>query len=159
MDYAKIAYANFYQSIMLLAQVAGVDPQLSGPNVVVEPMEPVVQKAIELLKRMDPNYFSGVKKIVVAPASMYYGFVESGPDKDPSVINVNMAKIKAESGGQGPAAVVSAATTIAHERGHVGSFDDSQGFVGGESPADAEEQRVAAWIRQNQGRLQDLLGA
>lgn len=158
MNYAnfyKIAYHNFYKSIILLAQAMGVDQELSGPNVVVEPMEPVVQKAISLLKRMDPNYFSGVRKVVVSPASMYYGFVESGPDKDPSIINVNMAKIKQESG---PAAVIAAATTIAHEKGHVGSFENTQGFVGGEAPAEVEEQRVAGWIQQNQGRLQDLLG-
>ncbi len=134
------------------------DMELDSPNVVIQPMEPVVQKAINLLKRMDPNYFKGVRRIQVSPASMYYGFVESGPDKDPSVVNVNMAKIKQEAGNtESPEAVAAAATTIAHEVGHVRSFDQGQGFVGGENPAEAEEQRVAAWIQQNAGRLQDLL--
>ena len=84
--------------------------------------------------------------------------VESGQQKDPSVVNINMGKIKQEGGNDETAAVIAAATTIAHEVGHVKSYNQQQGFVGGESPAEAEERRVADWIKQNQGRLQDLLG-
>lgn len=130
-----------------------IDQELDSPNVIVQPMEPVIDKAINLLKRMDPNYFKGVRRIQVSPNNMYYGFVEGGQDKDPSVININMAKINQ----QETDAVISAATTIAHERGHVQTYDTQQGFVGGEVPAEAEEQRVANWIQQNKGRLQDLL--
>jgi len=54
--------------------------------------------------------------------------------------------------------VVASAIVIAHEKGHVGSFEQQQGFVGGESPAEQEEKRVAAWIEQNQDRLKDLIG-
>ena len=132
-----------------------VDAELNTPAVVIQPMEPVINKAVNLLKRMDPNYFQGVRRIQVSPASIYYGFVESGQQKDPSVVNINMGKIKQEGGND---AVIAAATTIAHEVGHVKSYNQQQGFVGGESPAEAEERRVADWIKQNQGRLQDLLG-
>lgn len=132
-----------------------VDQELDSPNVIVQPMEPVINKAINLLKRMDPSYFKGVRRIQVSPANMYYGFVEAGQDKDPAIININMAKIKQQ--GDGVDAVITAATTIAHERGHVQTYNPQQGFVGGEVPAEAEEQRVANWIQQNKGRLQDLL--
>ena len=135
-----------------------VDAELNTPAVVIQPMEPVINKAVNLLKRMEPNYFQGVRRIQVSPASIYYGFVESGQQKDPSVVNINMGKIKQEGGNDETAAVIAAATTIAHEVGHVKSYNQQQGFVGGESPAEAEERRVADWIKQNQGRLQDLLG-
>lgn len=132
--------------------------ELDSPNVVIQPMEPIINKAIKILQRMDPSYFKGVRRIQVSPASLYYGFVESGTDKDPSVININMSKIKQEVGDtNSPEAVVAAATTIAHERGHVMSFDEQKGFVGGETPAVAEEQRVHAWIQQNLGMIKDLL--
>jgi Cu2+-containing amine oxidase len=86
---------------------------------------------------------------------MYYGFVESGKDKDPAIININMSKIKQESNSDD--AVISAAITIAHEKGHITSYNDSQGFVGGEAPAEQEERRVASWIKQNYSLIQDLL--
>jgi hypothetical protein len=140
------------------SQPALEDPALQSPNIVVEPLNPVVDKAIKVLQRMDPSYFVGVKKIVIN-VSPYYGHVESGPGKDPTVININMNRIMSESGGQvsGPTAVLAAATTIAHEKGHVASFNESQGFVGGEGPAEAEEGRVRAWIESHMSQLQDLL--
>jgi hypothetical protein len=131
------------------------DSELDTPNVVVQPTEPVIDKAIKVLKRMDPSYFRGVRRIQISPSSMYYGFVESGENKDPAVININMAKIKQESNSDD--AVISAAITIAHERGHVTSYNESQGFVGGEAPAEQEERRVASWIEQNRALIQDLL--
>ena len=133
------------------------DLELDGPNVVVQPTEPVINKAINLLKKMDPGYFKGVRRIQVSPASMYYGFVESGPDKDPTVVNINMSKINQQSGSENDInAVFAAATTIAHEVGHVRSYNQEQGFVGGESPAEAEERRVATWIESNKGSLSNL---
>jgi hypothetical protein len=135
------------------AQVS--DSELDTPNVIVQPTEPVIDKAIKILKRMDPSYFKGVRRVQISPSSMYYGFVESGQDKDPAVININMGKIKQESTSED--AAISAAITIAHERGHVLSYNESQGFVGGETPAEQEEKRVADWIKQNHLLIQDLL--
>jgi hypothetical protein len=131
------------------------DSELDTPNVVVQPTEPVIDKAIKILKRMDPGYFRGVRKIQISPSSMYYGFVESGKDKDPAIININMSKINQESNSDD--AVISAAITIAHERGHIASYNESQGFVGGEAPAEQEERRVASWIEQHRSLIQDLL--
>jgi hypothetical protein len=133
------------------------DPELEGPNVRVTPGRVDVNCAIEILKLMDPNYFKGVREVVVAPSS-YYGHVESGPEKDPSVINVNADRIVQESGGAqtGPEAAIGAAKVIAHERGHVGSFETEQGFVGGEGPAEQEEARVEQWINANMQRINAL---
>jgi hypothetical protein len=148
-----------YESMAKHAQEAP-DPAVSGPNVVIQPMEPIVDRAVKLLQRMDPNYFSGVRTININSGTPNLGFVESGPNKDPSVVNVNMGKIKSVTQNAGPEeAVFQAALTIAHERGHVKSYDQQKGFVGGENPAETEEGRVAAWIKQNQGRLQDLLAS
>ena len=135
------------------AKYGQLDQQLESPNVIVQPSEPMINKAVQLLKRMDPNYFKGIRQIQLSPASMYFGFVESGQNKDPAVLNINLNKIKSISG---PEEVIQAALTVAHEAAHTKSYNDMQGFVGGENPAEAEEKRVAAWIAQNKGRLQDL---
>jgi len=136
------------------------DAELKSPNIIVEPLNPVISKAIKLLQRMDPNYFIGARKIVIT-MSPNYGFVQSGPGKDPAVININLSRIIAESGGNlgSPEAVLAAATTIAHENGHVRSYNESQGFVGGEGPAEAEEAKVRSWIESNMNRLQDIVHA
>jgi hypothetical protein len=148
---SKISLLSKY----FIKKYAQVDQALESPNVIVQPSEPLINKAIQLLKRMDPNYFKGVRQIQVSPASMYFGFVESGPNKDPAILNINMGKIKGL--GQGSEAVIQAALTVAHEAAHTKSYDQQQGFVGGENPAEAEEQKVSNWIEQNKGRLQDLL--
>ena len=135
------------------------DSELRSPNIVVEPSEPTIQKAVKVLQRMNPNYFIGVRKLVVAPSGQY-GHVESGPNKDPAVININAQRILQESGGAttGAEAIIAAACTIAHEKGHVASFDPKIGFQGGESPAEAEESKVRGWIESNRSSLKDLLG-
>ena len=121
------------------------DPQLQSPNVVIEPANSLIQKAVDLIKKIEPGYFSGVRKIVVS-SSPDYGHVESGPNKDPATINVNIARIQNEGQGSEKDMVRALATTIAHERGHVKSFDTNLGFQGGEGPAVAEEQRIANLI-------------
>ena len=150
------AYTNFLEGLRIIAQVAE-DQQVTGPQVIIEPMEPAIQKAVDLLRKMDPNYFSRVRKVVVSTSGGNYGFVESGKDKDPSIININVNRIKNESKSSSFADVVmAAAVVIAHERGHVLSYDPEQGFVGGESPAEAEEQRVSNWIKNNSHLLEGL---
>src|SRR5271157_558477 len=116
------------------------DSALTSPNVVVEPAQPILNKAIQLLKRYNPSFFVGVRKIIVAPSS-YYGFVESGEDKDPAVVNINLQKIINESGGNpnSPEAIMSAALTIAHEGAHTHTYKQEGGFIGEETPAESEE--------------------
>lgn len=123
----------------------------AGPDVAIEPMEGLVQEAVNILRQQDPNYFDGVSRIVVQQSGPDYGHVESGQDKDPSIINVNFGRIKSEveqamagsSQEQIHDTIIEAIIdTLAHEKGHVASFDEQQGFVGGETPAEAEQQRI-----------------
>lgn len=144
---------KFQEALNLLKSAQEVDPQLASPSIIVEPMEPIIDKAVKILQRMDPAYFKGARKIVVQTSSAY-GQVESGPQKDPTVINININRIKQEAG---PESVASAALVIAHEMGHVRSFESEKGFVGGESPAEAEEAKVSQWIKNNINNLKDLL--
>jgi hypothetical protein len=86
--------------------------------------------------------------------SSAYGHVSS---EEPSVININIDRIKNElkgANGRNPAAV--AAAVIAHERGHVSDFAPETGFPGGEGVAETEERRMEAVIEQNLNRLQSM---
>lgn len=123
------------------------------PNISIQPGRAETNCALEILKAWDPNYFVGISEIVVSPSAQY-GHVESGPDRDPTIIYLNADRIIAESNGdyQGKSAAIACASTIAHEKGHVDSFDPEQGFVGGETPAIAQEQAFEAWL--NGGGMQ-----
>jgi hypothetical protein len=126
--------------------------QVETPNISIQPGKPEANCALEILKLWKPDYFVGVSEIVIGP-SANYGYVESGPDKDPSRIYINADRIVAESGvQQGRAAAIACAQVIAHEKGHVASFDESQGFVGGETPAEAQEAEFENWL--NSGGMQ-----
>lgn len=126
------------------------DPQLSSPQVSVEPVDTFVQKAVDLLKSKDSQFFVGVRRIVI-DMGQGYGRVESGPGKDPAVIHINLAAIKnslksqlgnAPQGQFEEQLVKQIAEVIAHERGHTKSFKEDQGFVGGEAPAEAAEREM-----------------
>lgn len=134
----------------LRKKTAQQDPQLQAPSISIEPMDTLVQRAVDFLKQQDPNYFVGVRKIRVIPSASY-GYVESGEGKDPAVININLDRIKNETRAhmtgapqnQLDVAIIQALVeTIAHERGHVQSYNTEQGFVGGETPAEAEARKM-----------------
>lgn len=130
------------------------DPQLDSPNVTIQPGKPEANAALDILKLWNPQFFQGTREIVIGP-SPNYGFVESGPNKDPSIIYLNADRIVAESGQQnGKAAALATAEVIAHEKGHIDSYDPSQGFQGGESPAEQKEQEFRQWL--NSGGLQQV---
>ena len=87
--------------------------------------------------------------------SANYGYVQSGPGKDPTVIYLNADRIVGEAGQQnGKAAAIAAARVIAHEKGHVASYDQEKGFVGGESPAETQEHEFDNWL--NSGGMQQI---
>jgi hypothetical protein len=138
-----------------------VDPELSSPEVKIEPADAFLQKAITLLKSINPSYFVGVRKIVVDTGQSSYGHVSSGPGKDPAVIHVNLAKIKNELQSKLSGApkeqfekelIRQIANTISHEKGHVSSFKPDTGFVGGEAPAETEEHQMLNRIDSNLNR-------
>lgn len=152
-------YTNYLKSAERLREIEKIktaqmqqnEQQALGPNVVITPIEPLVQEAVNLLKKMNPNYFSGVSKINVAPSGQY-GHVESGPNRDHTVINLNFNRILQEAGGPNAdhdAVVRATAETIAHEKGHIDSYEEAQGFTGGEVPAESEEMQVSNWLKQN----------
>lgn len=147
MSFKALMY--FLQANHLLKQASDTD--LNSPTVSIEPVNTLVQKAVELLKKTDPQFFVGVRKIVVSSSSAY-GHVESGPNKDPAVINVNLNRIQSEIKNKNQGAdnkiledhiVRSIAEVIAHEKGHIKSYKEESGFQGGEAPAEAEEQRIS----------------
>jgi hypothetical protein len=138
--------------IRKLAMYAGVflrhaQDSINTPNVTIQPGRPEANCALEILKLWKPDYFVGVRNIVIEP-SANYGHVESGAGKDPAVIYLNADRIVSESGGQqgGQAAALATAKVIAHEKGHVASFNPQQGFVGGETPAEGQEQEFENWL-------------
>jgi hypothetical protein len=124
------------------------DPELQSPQVRIEPQETLIDKAVQKLKQMQPNYFIGVRKIVSGPES-HYGHVT---DKDdPAIIHINFPRIKSEvekslSGmpkEQVDEEIINKIVSVlAHEAGHVKSYDKERGFVGNEAPAIAEENRI-----------------
>jgi hypothetical protein len=152
------AYKQFKQAVVILKDINKSaqempNPQTASPNIIIEPIDSNIQAAVQLLKRMDGNYFAGVSKIV-AGAEANYGHVSS---EHPDEVNINLSRISNETkGDNSKRAIVSAlAVTIAHEVAHVKSWDGKT-FIGGESVALAEENKVTNWIKANESRLQDL---
>jgi len=148
MNYHEVL-SHFIAAAQFLVKKSS-DPELDSPEVKIEPMNSFIQKAVQKLKQIDPNYFKGVRQIKVNSGNGF-GFVESGPNKDPAVINLNLSRIENEvrskSTGASPqqieeAIVQALAETIAHEKGHTKSYDPKFGFQGGEGPSTAEEQRI-----------------
>ena len=151
-------FDDFKQALLILKNIKTAqenDSELSSPNVIVEPVEPIVNKAVSLLKRMNSSYFVGVRKIVAGTGSNY-GHVSSGPDKDPNTVYVNISRILSESDKEDKReAIISVALTISHEIGHMKKFDEEKGF-GSEGDAQSEENRVLQWIKSNENSLKDL---
>lgn len=144
LTYANIA-EDYKNAAELISMAFEQDVELQSPNVIIEPANSLIQKAVDLIKKVDSGYFVGVRKIVVSTSSGY-GHVESGANKDPAIININFGRIQNEAAGDEKSAVRAIAGVIAHERGHVKSFNSSLGFQGGEGPAEAEEKRVLQLI-------------
>jgi hypothetical protein len=149
-DYAQVksiisGYLKFSQQV--------ADQELASPEIKIEPTESNIQKAVELLKRVNPNYFIGVRKIVVDTGTGF-GHVSSGGGADPTVIHINLLKIRAEiqsklgnapKDQQDKELVRQIALTISHEKGHVSSFKPETGFPG-EAPAETEESSMMSKI-------------
>ena len=149
-------FDEFKQAILILKNIKTAqenDPELSSPNIIVEPVEPIVNKAVSLLKRYQSNYFVGVRKIVAGTGNNY-GHVSN--KKDPYTVYVNISRILNESDKEDKReAIISCALTISHEIGHMKKFDDEKGF-GSEGDAQSEENKVLQWIKSNDSNLKDL---
>jgi len=132
-DYAEVksiisGYMKFSQQI--------TDPELASPDIKIEPMESNITKAVELLKKQNPNYFVGVRKIVV-DTGMGFGHVSAGGGEDPAVIHINLPKIRAEIQSklgtapkeqQEQELVRQIALVISHERTHQTPYNTTNQF-------------------------------
>lgn len=110
-------------------------------SIVIAPFEPIIQKAAEAIEKIQPGYFSSIKKIVVeqspeAGDPFHYGKVKSS---EPDTIYVSMSAVRsAVSSAQGEEEVIRAvAGILAHEMGHLKAK-----LQGGEGPAESEEHRI-----------------
>lgn len=67
-----------------------------SPHVVIEPMDTLVQEAVQDIQKADPNFFSQVKKVIVHPGggAGHLGFVERGSGKDPRVIHLYKDRVR-----------------------------------------------------------------
>jgi len=102
------------------------------PNIVIEPVDPLVQQAVNKIKQTDPNFFLQVEKIVVhfGGGAGHLGYVKRGPDDNPRVIHIYKDRIKEiiqrDLGGNMNAAnfeqavQAAIAEVIGHERAHIG---------------------------------------
>jgi hypothetical protein len=142
------------------------------PNVRIQPGRQETTVALEILQMFandtaqqnyftDPNDPSRPLDIVVGP-SANYGHVETGvhpdpeQDEQPTTVYINADRIVSEAGGQqsGKAAAIASAKVIAHEIGHLRSYQKGSGFQGGETPALAQEQNFDNWL--NSGGMQKI---
>lgn len=110
--------------------------KVANTSIVIEPFEPLIKKAIELLNNKIPGYLNNIKKIIVVPGSPdFYGKVES--DKT-DVIFISLQKIiGAMSGRTDDEKVIAIAQVIGHEKKHL-----DMKFQGGEGPSEQEEKEV-----------------
>src|ERR1700748_2763917 len=146
------AYKQFVESAKILNElfISGQlnnDPQTASPNIIIEPIDGNIKAAVELLKRMDGNYFAGISKIV-AGAEANYGHTSS---ENPEQLHINLNRILNETKGSNSKRdiVIALATTIGHEAAHSKSWDGKT-FVGGEGPSLAEENKITNWIKANE---------
>lgn len=112
-------------------------------NIVVEPFEPLVDKAMDLIESKAPGTLTNqkVQKVVVeSEAGDHLGKVQSD---EPGVIFISVNKIKNLLGAnQNEDEVVrQIALTIAHELGHI-----RDEMKGGEGPAETAEREMAQKI-------------
>lgn len=141
-------FISVFKSLTRLGFAPTPDPQVESPEVIIEPVESLIQEAVKRIRQKDPNYFKGVRKIVSGPESAY-GHVESGPGKDPHVIHLNFPRIKAELQGkfQGKeleeAVIDELIHTIAHEKGHIKGMTETSPHFGNEGQAEQEADRVS----------------
>lgn len=146
--------------------MAQEDANIGTPNVVITPMEPIIDKAVKILKVMDVNFFSDVSTIQwQSSRAGALGYVSSD---SPNVVNLDKQKIEqdapmvnAELGTDSPVAAVAA--VLAHEVGHV--VDEQKRlqsggknpFPGGENVADAMQAKAIQWMKQNTALIQQYL--
>jgi len=142
---------------------AQIVPPKQTLDVVIEPMDPAVQQAVQKIKQIDPYVFKNVTKIIVhsGGGGGQLGHVEKGPGKDPHEIHIFKDRIKTLVTKQyrnvsDPKAIQDAITlalieVIGHESGHIGKLRTEQQIVQtpflGEGEAEARGKELAQKAR------------
>jgi len=136
--------------------------QIDSPSVQIDPsIQADVQEAVNELQKMDSGFFKGVSKIVALTGGAFGQVVST----DPTVINVNLVKIKQQVQQQMGSNYNSSdpkskevfkealkralVETISHEKAHVSDFDPEQHkFPGGEGVAESAERNTMQKLYQ-----------
>jgi hypothetical protein len=102
-------------------------------NVIIEPYEPIIYKAILAIETKYPHYFDGINRIILEQGDPgHFGKVHSD---QPDTIFVSIQKVRGALSGRSEEEIVQqVAEILAHEMGHINAQ-----FEGGEAPAEAEE--------------------
>lgn len=126
-----------------------------SPSVIIQPLDPLVKKVVDDIKRSDPNFFMNVDKIIVEfGGGPQLGHVKRGPLDSPRTIHIFKNRIrdliKQNYGGQMDAATFEKAVhdaiaeVIGHEKTHIGN-DPEKTFLGeteAERGGEATKQKV-----------------
>lgn len=125
-------------------------------SVIIDPYEPLIEKAIAAIDKVQPGYFSQIKKIVVEQSAeagdpFHYGKVKDS-ERDTIYISVNAVR-SAMSGQDEDSIIKTLAGVLAHEMGHLKS-----NMQGGEGPAETEEHRMLDMLSKHSTQeIRDLV--
>ena len=145
-------------------------------QVIIEPWDNAVDKAMKIIQSRDPGLLKNVKKIVVHPGtgSGQLGHVEMGPGKDPQEVHIFKDRIKQivtqQSGNKTKttlttdeldnAIVNGIIETISHESGHIGRNRTpeqiSKGPFFGEPEAEREAKSFMSKIQTSDDKKLEI---
>lgn len=149
--------------LKLSCRNSGFEKESQSLDVIIEPMDPAVQQAVQKIKQIDPQTFKNVTKIIVhsGGGAGQLGHVEKGPGKDPHEIHIFKDRIKELVQKQyrdvsDPKAIQDAISlalveVIGHEAGHIGKFRTEEQITQtpflGEPEAEAKGKELAQKVK------------
>lgn len=152
---------HYFNKDAALSKRANLQPIPQTPNVVIEPMDSLVQQAVNGVRTIDPALLHNITKVVVhqGGGSGQLGHVEMGPGKDPREVHIFKDRIvhhvrnhmtgRPEIDIQ-KSVVHAIMETIAHEAGHIGKSRTQQQILTqpffGEPEAERQEQEFRSKI-------------
>lgn len=107
-------------------------PYIPTTDVIIEPIDPLVQQAVNKIKQTDPNFFLHVEKIIVhfGGGAGNLGYVKRGLNDNPRIIHIYKDRIKEiiqkqfngdmNASNFEQAVQLAIAEVIAHEKTHIG---------------------------------------
>lgn len=115
-------------------------------NIIIEPYEPLIYKAVQRIEELEPQFFNGIDKIILEQGDPgHFGKVQSDT---PNTIFVSIQKIKSlMSSGSEDDVIDKIAEVLAHEVGHI-----RDELKSGEAPAEKEQQLMRDRLVQRRMR-------